>query len=117
MTATCLENKSAVNCRGSIPPACVEILRVVSKAVMHPAFNRYQIGSTPIPPTFNLSALISVYLRLKIKKIGKCGCVDSNWFGIPAYGESCRGSTPPLSFLIISHQSLVINNRLRTKNS
>ncbi len=67
--ATCLENKSAVNCRGSIPPACVEILWVVSKAVMHPAFNRYQIGSTPIPPTFNLSALISVYLRLKFKNL------------------------------------------------
>ena len=49
--ATCLENKSAVSCRGSIPPASVEILWVVSKAVMHPAFNRYQIGSTPIPPT------------------------------------------------------------------
>lgn len=51
VTATCLENKSAVNCRGSIPLASVEILWVVSKAVMHPAFNRYQIGSTPIPPT------------------------------------------------------------------
>ena len=36
---------------GSIPAASVEILWVVSKAVMHPAFNRYQIGSTPIPPT------------------------------------------------------------------
>lgn len=36
---------------------------------MHPAFNRYQIGSTPIPPTFNLFALISVYLRLKLNKL------------------------------------------------
>ena len=36
---------------------------------MHPAFNRYQIGSTPIPPTLNISELISVYLRLKIKNL------------------------------------------------
>lgn len=68
-TATCLENKSAVNCTGSIPPASVEILWVVSKAVMHPAFNRYQIGSTAISPTLNISALICVNLRLKIPNL------------------------------------------------